>query len=598
MNVTETSKKKSIRPKNEIREISAPFDFKHSLHVGHEEKLEDYRPISPAGHSGKDNRPFSSPGPSSKDNKLEHISEPDESVLNLLKEEILPALRQEIGDIVESKLKSLLFQDLKKLTPHCNTCSCFEKEGNKREIRRDQFEGPILYSAIPAEDVTLKTKYSVRDQDEGWYVNKTVRSSLYHSIGQTVLAQTLRGNQLIKYGSDLQLARDEISEEGSSAFSRSKTLPGFTTKIQDSALELTKMKDNYRGRTVSKNDERECMAHALQWHVEDLVDGILFKESELPDSLLADGCLTEEECSSVRQKLDRRDQIRVLLRIIKGRDLNILKRFLRHIRVHNPDIAQKIEKKFDQNLKSGMRCSKCALCKLTTKVNLKYIADVLWRNELVDEGLFNMIVDTDMPTGAQGELWHQVLCSFKEHKSSVVRNVLEDALTKKNHYHHIAQGVKQMMSANKELKCLCKIKNTLKYGSFTSLVSSRSPQSSESELRTDSYSEITFQIHSPPTELTQELTKELYGRNQPQETTDQLQTLDIISCDQELTKELCDRNQTKETTDQVQKLGIISSDQNDTLKQKTVNITGSSVNVFEKLNLLYLDDSELKVTNV
>lgn len=563
MNVTETSKKKSIRPKHEIREISAPFDFKHSLHVGHkeyEEKLEDYRPISPAGQSGKDNRPFSSPGPSSKDNKLEHISEPDEGILNLLKEEILPALRQEIGDIVESKLKSLPFQDPKKLTPHCNTCSCFEKEG--------------------------------------LYINKTVRSSLYHSRGQTVLAQTLRGNQLVKYGSDLQLAYDKISKEGSSAFSRSKTLPGFTTKNQDSALELTKMKDNYRGKTVSKNDERECMAHALQWHIEDLVDGILFKESELPDSLLADGCLTEEECSSVRQKLDRRDQVRVLLRIIKGRDLNILKRFLRHIRVHNPDIAQKIEEKFDQNLKSGMRCSKCALCKLTTKVNLKYIADVLWRNDLVDEGLFNRIVDTDMPTGAQGELWHQVLCSLKEHKSTVVRNVLEEALTKKNHYHHIAQGVKQMMTANRELKCLCKIKNTIKYGSFTSLVSSRSPQSSESELRTDSYSEIMFQLHSPTKELTKKLRKELHDGNQHKETTDQLKTLDIIGCDQELTKELCDGNQTKETTDQVQTLGIIACDQNDTLKQKTVNITGSSVYVFKKLNLLYLDDSELMATDV
>ncbi|XP_045164675.2 uncharacterized protein LOC123528766 isoform X2 [Mercenaria mercenaria] len=63
------------------------------------------------------------------------------------------------------------------------------------------------------------------------------------------------------------------------------------------------------GTPLSKADERECLANALQGHIREIVDGVVFKDSELPDNLLADGCLTEDECAGVRNKLDRKDQI-------------------------------------------------------------------------------------------------------------------------------------------------------------------------------------------------------------------------------------------------------------------------------------------------
>lgn len=228
------------------------------------------------------------------------------------------------------------------------------------------------------------------------------------------------------------------------------------------------------------------MANALQWHIEDLLDCVIFKDSELPDCLLEDGCLTEDECANVRKKLDRKDQIRVLISLIKGRDIDILKRFLKHIKSHNVTVAERIRETFEINKKAGMRCFKCTLCKLITQVNLKYIVDVLWSKNLIDDGLFNLITETDKPSGAQGDLWQVVIKSLNiccARISSEVRHILGNALTRKHHYHHLAQGVEWMIYTNGKLTCRCELQcNIIPAGSIMSCVSSMSPHTSESDV--------------------------------------------------------------------------------------------------------------------
>ena len=240
------------------------------------------------------------------------------------------------------------------------------------------------------------------------------------------------------------------------------------------------------------SDERKCLADALQWHVEELIDSIVFKDSELPDDLLGDSCLTDAECSSLRETHDRKDQVRVLVSIIKGRDFEVLMRFLKHIKTQNASVASSIMDKFEQNKSNGVRCSECALCNLTSNVNLKYIADRLWKHNLIEGGLFNWIVQSDRPTGVQGELWRGVIVSLNvqcKMSRSYVSGILSTALTRNNHYGHVAKGVERMISTHGELFCQCQVRPNIRpVESFLSLQSSRSPLSSEFDA--DSKSEV------------------------------------------------------------------------------------------------------------
>jgi hypothetical protein len=220
----------------------------------------------------------------------------------------------------------------------------------------------------------------------------------------------------------------------------------------------------------------------------------VFKDSELPDNLLADSCLTDEECADLRKTLDCKDQVRILTSIIKGRDLNVLLRFLKQVKSQNEHVARSIEEKFEYNKRNGVRCSECALCNLTSNVNAKYIADRLWKNKLIDSGLYNWVVQSDKPTGVQGEMWRGIIKSLNSHcerHRTYVSQILSSALTKNNHYHHVAEGLEKMINMKGEIYCYCEIRlNTVCGGSFTSLQTSKSPQSSKPECVTDTQSDL------------------------------------------------------------------------------------------------------------
>lgn len=210
------------------------------------------------------------------------------------------------------------------------------------------------------------------------------------------------------------------------------------------------------------DDDRECLATALQFHVEDLVDGLVFNDSELPDSLLAEGCLTEDECSTVRRHQDRKDQIRILLSLIKGRDLRVLKGFLKHIAQHNSEIAEKITERMEANKLDGVRGKLCARCKLERQFNVKHVVDSLWAIQVIDDGLYNKIIYSDSPIGAQGALWKKIFQSLNclDHQSvGLAHAKLLNALSSKNLFTHLAKGIKDMLIRNHgKLTCSCEPK--------------------------------------------------------------------------------------------------------------------------------------------
>lgn len=242
----------------------------------------------------------------------------------------------------------------------------------------------------------------------------------------------------------------------------------------------------YIGMSHDKPDDRECLAKALQSNIVELTNEVIFKESELPDSLLMDGCLTENESARCRKYRDPRDQVRLLLSIIKGRDIDVLKRFLKHIKSHNANVALKIQEQFEKNKMQGVKSNLCALCKLTNRVDLKYIADALYKHFLLDDGLYNIIFQTELPTGAQGEIWHKVFACLNHictENAPLVKRVLNEALVHKDHYHQIAKEIQWMLSSQNEMSCRCKVKLKIPPGdSIVSIVSSRSPHTSISDV--------------------------------------------------------------------------------------------------------------------
>ncbi|XP_045166806.1 uncharacterized protein LOC123530152 [Mercenaria mercenaria] len=260
-------------------------------------------------------------------------------------------------------------------------------------------------------------------------------------------------------------------------------IPVPTKRNQFSSSQQNRM--HRQGGSV-KFDERECLADALKYHIDELVEGVVFKDSELPDALLQDGCITDDECARVRNKLDRKDQVRVLVSVLKGRDLDVLQKFLKRLRSQNHNLVKSIEEKFESNKKSELKGAKCALCKLTSQVHLKYIVDNLWKNGLIDDVLHYSVVDIDTPLCYQDGLWKSVIDSLNNccvRNPSDVCNKIVDALTKKQHYKHIAEGIKEIIKNKGTLVCVCRLHfinvSTL---SLSSRVSSCSPYASDSEI--------------------------------------------------------------------------------------------------------------------
>ncbi|XP_060593921.1 uncharacterized protein LOC132748349 [Ruditapes philippinarum] len=217
---------------------------------------------------------------------------------------------------------------------------------------------------------------------------------------------------------------------------------------------------------TGKYDERECLANAIQFHIEDLIDGVIFRDSELPDCLLADGCLTEDECSSVRRIRDRKDQIRILVSLINGRDVYVLRGFLKRIKGHNQHVAVKIQEKFEDNKRKGLGQKLCFLCQLKNNFNVKHIADSLWAIQVIDKGVYNTIIFSDLPTGAQETLWCKVFHSlnYLDHQQAeLAHQTIMKALTRQNLFTYLADGINDMLMKNHgRLSCSCEQNSLLR----------------------------------------------------------------------------------------------------------------------------------------
>ncbi|XP_045192664.2 uncharacterized protein LOC123548996 [Mercenaria mercenaria] len=199
-------------------------------------------------------------------------------------------------------------------------------------------------------------------------------------------------------------------------------------------------------------ENRAKLSRAIQSCSAELVDTQPFSDSELPDILIQDGCITEDECKEMRAKTVRKDQVRKLIILIKGRSFKTMKKYLLAINKHCPNVVKNVWNRYEILLHEKRDVWVCPMCELKENVDIKYVIDVLYGKSVIRTGLYSMVCDSNSSIGQQDYLWDSLLqaCSGDNLK------YLTDALKAKGHYTHIAESLNYYRrSLSFDSPCLC-----------------------------------------------------------------------------------------------------------------------------------------------
>lgn len=260
---------------------------------------------------------------------------------------------------------------------------------------------------------------------------------------------------------------------------------------------------NTRGnkKVLKRHENALCLAKAVQKHMVSLVDKMPFNESSIPDELIAEGCITEDECKRVREKKERKEQVRKVVLLIRGRSFPVLKKFLNILeREHNcPTVVAAIWDSFEELDKTNCISQKCCgVCSLKTHVDIRYVIDKLWEEEAISDILYEQMSEVTELKGSQSNSWDTLLheCTTKN-----TIDILISALNTKGHYSHIAKELRTQIKLGSGTQCAClyqefkspgrespdSASSCLPYSSYSNSVSSLAHvQSEDSEIENGS----------------------------------------------------------------------------------------------------------------
>lgn len=183
-----------------------------------------------------------------------------------------------------------------------------------------------------------------------------------------------------------------------------------------------------------------------------LVDSLPYTEADVLDMLIERECLTETECCDLRYTGSRKDVVRNLIRIIKGRSFKVMKEFVDCVKSLHPEIAASIWQSYKKLMKENKNYSKvCTFCFLKRSVDLKFLADHTWSIGAISDDLYDEIVGGG---SCANILWGKFAdeCNLLASESRrICLQKLTEALVKKGQYKEL------VLKLNKEssLKCLC-----------------------------------------------------------------------------------------------------------------------------------------------
>lgn len=205
-------------------------------------------------------------------------------------------------------------------------------------------------------------------------------------------------------------------------------------------------------------DHRECLARALQTNVAALVESLATGQGDLQQALLTDKCITKEELDDVIKLPDVKSRTRATLVLIKGRDLGVLDNFFKRLRKQRESLYKSVMDAYEVNKRDGLQNKQCVLCKLRSRVNLKYIIDMLWSSGIVDDDLFQQVRGTPLPGGAQELLWQRTVYSinlYMRKDKLKVMSTVKESLCRFHHYDDLANALETYLEASDSLECMC-----------------------------------------------------------------------------------------------------------------------------------------------
>lgn len=248
-------------------------------------------------------------------------------------------------------------------------------------------------------------------------------------------------------------------------------------RMEDQMTSMLHMMDNMCRLMISKNKQKQKpkkaapkselgkrptekdiseylnLSEALQENILTFLEDLPLQESQVLDQMIANECLTEDDCDNIRSFNNKIDRIRTLIRTIKRRDSKTIFEFLDIIGEVCPHLKTKVYERFNdkQNQDSNDRQQMCPTCLMIKIVDLKDIADILWGKNLLPDELYDIvIVDAER---FREILWNTILHYInKRSNSEQTIAILINALESK--YGHIAALLKGQQDLT-QLQCGC-----------------------------------------------------------------------------------------------------------------------------------------------
>ncbi|KAK3600059.1 hypothetical protein CHS0354_022595, partial [Potamilus streckersoni] len=228
----------------------------------------------------------------------------------------------------------------------------------------------------------------------------------------------------------------------------------------DSATQPRVSRNKVEGENANQPDldRRYCISKAIQKNITKLIDVLPYQTCELQDLLLqSESCLTENENDLIKKQPTRRDQIRQLIRFVKGRSFKVISKFLQCSRDYNPEIIDLIWQTYDQLVGEGVRETRCVFCRMTNAVDIKDVADYAYEQEVLSDEQHRQITDCTHGVGAQTKLWHQLsVLSLKNGNNKILLDSILTYLCSTPKYKQYGEELKVLVKRNLRLECSCK----------------------------------------------------------------------------------------------------------------------------------------------
>lgn len=235
--------------------------------------------------------------------------------------------------------------------------------------------------------------------------------------------------------------------------------------------------ESVKRKTKSISDMRLLsMRRALRQHIISFVEELPFAESELGDVLISEGCLTEDECAEIRTYHSKMDQVRNLIRIIKGRSFSVLTKFLAAVGRFSPDLHTRVMQTYD-TLKLRSVEYLCPFCMLKQSVDIKQIADQLWSIDVIDDKLYDEIAQCEGHNII--ELWDKLAkqCNQTRHCKAALE-ALACTLKKSGVYQHAL-----IRRLQKEQMLVCRCEEEFSSGEFLNNGSTKEDTNATNDFR-------------------------------------------------------------------------------------------------------------------